>query len=74
MTMFQHAMLGNIIFFFLWIVWLRHYFYTPKNRVDINNEVNYWMNKKYSGNIFKIIALTLFGIIGYLFLRKYILT
>jgi hypothetical protein len=73
MTMFQHTLLGNIIFFFLWIVWLRHYFYIPKNRVDINNEVNYWMNKKYSGQTIQIIVLILFSIICYLFLRKYAL-
>jgi len=71
--MFQHALLGNIIFFFLWIVWLRHYFYIPKNRVDINNEVNYWMNKKYSWQIIQIIVLIFFSIIWYLFLQKYIL-
>ena len=46
MTMFQHAILGDIILLFLWIVWLRHYFYTPKNRVDIDNEINNWINKK----------------------------
>ncbi len=45
MTMFQHAMLGNAILLFLWVVWLNRYFYTPKNKKDISDEINEWFNK-----------------------------
>ncbi len=46
MTMFQHAMLGNIILMFLWFVWIRHFFTTPQNQEDLKNEISKWFNKQ----------------------------
>ncbi len=45
MTMFQHTLLGGLILTLLWNVWIWRYFYSPKNLVDIEDEVNEWINK-----------------------------
>lgn len=42
MTMFQHTLLGSAILYFLWIVWIHRYFYTPQNRDDITDEIDKW--------------------------------
>lgn len=46
MTMFQHTLLGSFILTLLWNVWIWRYFYTPQNLIDIDNEINEWLNSQ----------------------------
>jgi len=45
MSMFLHTVVGSVILQILWWVWIRHYFYTPQNLEDINDEVHEWLKK-----------------------------
>ncbi|KKP35371.1 MAG: hypothetical protein UR26_C0006G0055 [candidate division TM6 bacterium GW2011_GWF2_32_72] len=40
MTAFEHQIVGLIVFFLIWMLFLKRYFYTKKNMQDIQKVIN----------------------------------